>query len=131
MFKQKDDWGHYLGSAVFVFLFFLFLHAFAQNVEKKVNVDFPYKFASELQSNAAAVIVDEQQVHFRDNPVHSVDKSNFKLLHQGCKLISANATFHSRLRFLHQAEILIKPVILHRFFRQYHSIDTDDLPGLS
>lgn len=131
MFKQKEDWVHYLGNAVFVILFFLFLHAFAQNVEKKVNVDFPYTFASEIQSNAAAVIVDEQQVHFRDNPVSSSDKSNFKLLHQGCELILANAAFHYRFRVLQQAGISIKPVILHRFFRQYHSIDTDDLPGLS
>ena len=130
MIRQENRF-NYFGSAVFAFLFFLLVFAFSGNLGKPATVESPYKFASELYSNATAVVVEIQEIHTLNVLIPIVDKSNFKSFDEGLHLAADNNAAHQRIIFLRSAGLKIKPVILHRLFRQYHFVDTDDLPHLS
>lgn len=131
MLRQKENKINYFGSAVFAFLFFLLIYAFSGNLGKHAAIESPYKFASELESNATAVIVEVQEVHFFNILIPLVDKSNFKLFGGEMNVVADNNFMQQRIVFLQAAVLRIKPVFLHLFYRQFHSIDTDDLPHLS
>jgi len=128
---RKENRFNYFGSAVFAFLFFLLVYAVSGNLGKPAGIESPYKLASELYSNATAVVVEIQEIQSLNILIPLVDKSNFKSFDEGMHLVADNNAAHQQIIFLRTAGLLIKHVILQRLSRQYHSIDTDDLPHLS
>lgn len=125
---QHENRFNYFGRAVFAFLFFLLVYASSAYLNKSDGRDSSCKFISELKSNTATIKVEVQQFYFSNSPFHSViDKSNFKLFNYGgLKLISDNKTIKQEIIFHQRDVFLIPPIILQRFYRQYHSKDTDD-----
>jgi hypothetical protein len=130
MITKNGNRDNFLESAVFLVLFFLFICAFSGISDKPINHDYPFKFASEVASNSAAVI-EVQQFHFQNYLIPFFDKSNFKLFSDVDPIISENSSFHQRIVFLQKAGLLIKPFLIKRFYNQYHYSDADDLPDLS
>jgi len=130
MIQEGKGRSNYFGSAVFTVLICLFLYVLSGNSAKHAGSDLPYKFVVESQSNAAA-IVEIQQFHFQKSHVPFIDRSDLKSCNEGLKLIAVNHALHQRIFLLQRARLLVKPLLLQRFYNQYHSMDTDDLPALS
>lgn len=130
MLRQKDNSQNYLDSSVFIVLFFIFICAFAGNIEPPAARDSHYKSVSEQKPYVIA-LNDAQQFSVPKYVLRNIENTDFKILSDSYKIIENNRSAHHRLVFHQKAELKIKPVVLHRLFYQYHSIDTDDLPVLS
>lgn len=130
MFGQKDKSQSYLGSTVFIVLFFIFICAFAGNNEPPAARDSHFKSVSEQQSYVIA-LNDAQQFSVPEYVIRNIESTDFKILSDSYKIRENNRSVHHKLVFWQKTELKIKPVVLHRLFFLYHSIDTDDLPVLS
>jgi hypothetical protein len=130
MIRQKDNRDNFLGSAVFMVLFFFFMCAFAGNNQSSAARDSHYKSVSAQHSYTIA-LNDAQQVSTPKIVLLYLENTNFKLLSDCYKHIDNSRFVHHRIFALQKTELLIKPIILLRLYYQYHSIDTDDLPILS
>lgn len=128
MDSQHKNRSNYFGKAFFAILFFLLVYASSVNINHSDSCNSPYKFASELKTNATAVIVEAEQFHFQNGLLPTIiNKANFKLYnYEGLKLIWDNKTIHQQLIFLQRDDFLISPGILQRLLRQYHCKDADD-----
>jgi len=127
--RQKDNRDNYLGSTVFMVLFFLFICAFAGNAESPAASDSHYKSVSEQKSYVIA-LNDAQQYSAPKNIIRRIENTDFKTHSDSYKIFENNRSAHHSLLSLQKAELLIKPVLHRRFYIQCHSIDTDDLPLL-
>lgn len=130
MLRQKYNCQNYLGSTVFIVLFFVFICAFAGNNEPPAARDSRYKSVSEQRLYVIA-LNDAQQFSVPEYGIRNVESPDFKIPGDSYKIRENNRSIHHRLVFYQKTELKIKPVVLYRLFYQYHSIDTDDLPVLS
>ncbi|PKP50034.1 MAG: hypothetical protein CVT94_02830 [Bacteroidetes bacterium HGW-Bacteroidetes-11] len=130
MLKQKENRINSLGSAVFVFLIFLVLSAFAENQDRNHDAGRDLKNTTELYA-IPAVIVDVQQFNFLQSLNRTSDYFKCKLSEELPKLISDNNIILHNIIFRERAGLLIRPVILQRFYNLYHICDNGDLPHLS
>lgn len=130
MLRQKDHIHDYLGSTVFIVLFFIFMCAFADNSEPPTARDSRYKSVAEQQYFVIA-INDAQQFSVPKYVIRNIENRDFKILSDLHKIIESNRSVHNTLLSLRETEILVKPVMLLRLYYQYHSFDNDDLPLLS
>ena len=131
MISQRNDKFNYVGSAVFLLLFCIFAFAFTGNLRQHAIIESPYKFASELQSNSAALLVENQDIHFLNNHISLTEKSNINHFCERFKIVADDNSALQQIIFLRLAGLRIKPVILQRCYMQFHFIDTDPLPLLS
>lgn len=130
MFKQKENRINFLGSAVFAFLIFLVIVAFAEKQDHGVDAGTDLKNTVGLYLNPA-VIVEVQQFIFLKSLTQPADYLRFKQLEDLPKLISQNNVIHHTIIFRERTGFLIRPVIVHVLYNLYHACDTDDLPPLS
>lgn len=130
MITQKDNSDNILGSSIFIVLFFFFICAFSHNPDPPIGQANKIKLISELSSQLTA-LNDAQELPILKTAIHLIYKTNYNLFGDGCKIVAENRTIHHQILFLQKAELLIKTIVLQRFYCQYHSIDTDDLPALS
>ena len=132
MISRKEDRDHYWGSAVFIVLFFLLISAFSDKSEGIFDKVFQYKTISYSYLLAQHTpINDAQQITCQKEITPFITKEQFTLLNDCNKLIAVNRSLHHCITHLQEAEVLIKPLIVHRFYYQYHSIDTDEFSLLS
>ena len=125
MFMQKETRDNLLGSAVFVFLIYLFLCAFAEDPGKGQDARSDFKNTSELYSDPAA-IVQVQQIDFLNSQLPSAENFRLKQESEEPKLISFNKTILQKITFLEKTRLLIKPVLHPRFYNQFYASETDD-----
>lgn len=130
MLRQKDNKNNYLDSAVFMVLFFIFICAFAGYSEPSAARDSHYKSVSE-QRNYVIALNDAQQFSIPKYVIRNIENTDFKILSDSYKIIENNRSAHHWLLSLRKTELQVKPIIHHRFYYQFHSVDTDDLPVLS
>jgi hypothetical protein len=128
--RQKDNINNYLDSAVFMVLFFIFICAFAGNTEQPAARDSHYKSVSE-QQNYVIALNDAQQFSVPKYVIRNIENTDFKPVSDSYKILDNNRSLYQKILVLRKIELLIKPIIHSRFYYQYHSVDTDDLPVLS
>jgi hypothetical protein len=130
MISHTEDKKDYFGTVVFIVLFFLFVCSFSKNTDKPVDRAFQYELVSSIHSNIAA-LNDAQQLYYHKSLLSLTDKTIFKLFSENFKIVTENRLFNQRIVFLQKSQPLIKPVVLQRFYYQYHFSNTDDLPVIS
>jgi len=130
MIEQSTFRHNYLGSTVFMMQFFLFICNFNKSSDKQTGRASRYELITDLRSNAAA-INDVQQLHGQKCTINIINKTNLKFLHSFLNRISENRQLNQKITFLQMTEHLIKPLLLHRFYYQYHYPAAEDLPHLS
>lgn len=130
MFKQSENRINYLGSAVFVFLIYLFLFVFAENPDNGNPARTDLKNTSEFYTGTAT-IVEAAQINFLNSLLPFAGNFRFKLVNEIPELISFNNVILHKITFLEKTGLLIKPLIHHRFYNQVHPSDTGDPPHLS
>jgi hypothetical protein len=130
MRRQSDNSDNYFSSTVFIVLFFLFISAFAGNLNTSVGRDSQSISASELHSQVIA-LNDAQQISCQKIVIRYLENTDFKSVSDSYKIIDTNRSILHKILYLQKTELLIKPVIFHRSYYKYHIIDTDDLPVLS
>lgn len=131
MNDKRGNRNDYLGSTIFIVLFFLIICAFSKNSDKPIGNANQYGIASELHSNIT-ILNDVQQVFCQKSLIPFIDKMNIKLFNESLKMVTDNRMINQRIILLQKAKLLIKPIIaLHRFYYQYQYIDTEDFPILS
>ncbi len=133
MISQKEDRANYLGRAVLLVLFFLFISAFSGKPVNKTKPTVPYESLSDLHSGPVKGIIAAavQLPAFQKNRVSSHDKLSFHLFSKIFKISSDNRKIAQQFIFLQQAEILIQPISYCRFYYHFFSADSDELPILS
>jgi hypothetical protein len=133
MKNQKGDILTYFGTAIFIVLFFLVISAFSKNSGKQTNDVSQIEFVSELHTTSVkAVIADAIQLPvFQKKWVSLLDKMSFKLYHEMLKISADNNKIAQRIFSLRKIQILLKPVLLSRFYYFFFSINPEDLPVLS
>jgi hypothetical protein len=130
MLNHREDSGNYFGSTVLIVLFFFFICALTDNSDRHTGRANHNISVSDLRSQVIA-LNDARQIPWQKIVIPVNEKTNFNLL-SGCrKIVADNRSIHHRILLLQKALLKIKPILLHRFYFQYHSIDTDDLPVLS
>lgn len=130
MIQQGVNRNNYFGSAVFAGLICMFLFVLSGNSAEQTDNNIPNKFVAESHSNQAAV-VEFQQFHFQKSRITFIDKPDFKRFDVEQKLVSVNHVLHQRIFLLQKVGVLIRPFVRQRFYNQFHSTETDDLPALS
>jgi hypothetical protein len=133
MKNQKGDILTYFGTAIFFVLFFLVISAFSENSGIQINDVSQIEFVTELHTaSVKAVITDAiQNPVYHKSWVSLLDRMSFKLFNEKLKISSDNNKIAQRIFSLRKIEILLKPVILGRFYYHPLSINSEDLPVLS
>lgn len=130
MTKQRENKIDYLGSALLIVLFFFFACGFSNKPVKRCNINvYQHEQIIELHSKEVAVVI-AQPPSYQKSQVSLIDKMNFKFFNDHFKILQDNRSFNQKFVLLQKAELLIKPIVLHRFYSQKH-FDTEDLPVLS
>ncbi len=111
-------------------LFFIFICAFACKTEPSAARDSRYKSVSE-QQNYVIALNDAQQFSAPKYVLRIIENTDFNLVTDSYKITDTNKSLLQKIIVLRKTELLIKPIILTRFYYQYHAVDTDDLPALS
>ncbi len=130
MTRQEGNREIFFGSAVIVLLFFLFVLVFSNKPDNRIEN------AGQLRSEYCTqyqLVAVNYTLEFRclNNSIPVYDRKNFKTFGNSFKTAAENRLLQHSIRFHEKAERLIKPVILQRFYYQYHTIEADDLPFLS
>ncbi len=129
MIIPKEHRNNVIWSAFFTILFFLFTCAFAPNPVSNTERAIQYQSLADLHSQVTA-INDAQQFSYRPNIKPVFIDPDFKPFNEVSKIVADNRSVLQRIVFLQKAGLSIKPVLAHRLFYRYHSIDTDDPPFL-
>jgi len=129
MFEQKQDREANVGRAIFMVLFFLFISSFAGNPDSSIRNNAHFEAPPDLHTQVA-VLSDAVQLQALNVAAPFV-KFYFKLFNHGYNSIAENRIIYHKIQFLKKIELLLKPVILQRFYCLYHTLDGDDFPDLS
>jgi hypothetical protein len=130
MIRQRADTDNYVGITVFLLLFFFMICAVSGNSDTAAGRTHHYISVSVLHSQISA-LNDAQQAPVQKNVIRVLEKTNFKVFSDCNRIVADNRLIHHNILFLQKTELLIKPVVLHRFYFLYHVHAADDLPVLS
>ena len=129
MIDQRENITNYLGRALFVVLFFLFMVVFSDQSVKQTHLPVKVQTMTELPGNS--VITDAIQLPlFQKNCVSFEDKMSFQLYNATFKRFDDNRMITQRFISLRQTEFLIKPLTECRFYYHLFPKDTDVVPIL-
>ena len=129
MKEERENRINYLGRALFVVLFFLFMIVFSDQSVKQRHLPVKVQTMTELPGNS--VIADAIQLPlFQKNCVSFEDKMSFQLYNATFKRFDDNRVITQRFVSLRQTEFLIKPFTKSRFYYHLFPKDTGEVPIL-
>ena len=132
MIKPKEDMPNYLGTILFIVLFFLFVSAFSNKSVNQTSGACRYELQSEFHANSAKAIVADaiQLPSVQKICLSLLCSANFDLFSEIHKTAYTNK-ITQRFILLQQTRLLIKPLLLFRFCFCIIPPDTEELPVLS
>jgi hypothetical protein len=108
--------------------------AFSDRSNQQSIKPVPHEFVSELNAKSAQAILNPDAIQlpaFQKNQVSVVDNLNLHLFNPTFKRTADNRKFVQRFFALQQAELVIKPFILCRFYYTRFPHVAKDVPILS
>jgi hypothetical protein len=133
MIRQDADKFDFLGSILFVFLFFLFVCAFSDKQFHETHYSVQYEIVNSSSSNPAKAIISPtiKLPSFQKTWVSCIDKMNFKLCNESFKLASDSYSINQKINVVQKLGLIIKPLTLRTFYHYYLLQDSDEQPVLS
>jgi hypothetical protein len=133
MINQKEDTANYLGTTLFVVLFFLLISSFSYNSANQTYDPLRYELKSEFHSNnATAVIVNAILLpSFQKSYVPILYNATYNLFNANHKIFADNRKTDQNNILLQITQLSIKPILLFRFCFHLVPNDTEELPDLS
>jgi hypothetical protein len=131
MIKSRE-YIDYLGKIMFVILFFVFIGAFSNNHVKSIHHSaIPQNVILETRSNTIAVNIEAPPPSYQKSFVSLIDKLNIKFFNTNFKVLAHNKLVQQSIIVIQKGALLIKPIVLSRFYSPHLFIDTEELPILS
>jgi len=134
MKTRIEDNSNYFGTALFIVLFLIIIAAFSDQSNQQSIKPVPHEFVSELNAKYAQAILNPDGVQLpslQNNQVSVIDKLSCHLFNPSFKQAAINRMFAQRFLSLQQAELVIKPFILCRFYDHLYPKVADDIIVLS
>jgi len=134
MKSRIEDISNYFGTTLFIVLFFILMAAFSDRSNQQSIKPISHEFVSEWNAKSAQAILNPDAVQlpaFQKNQVSFVDILNLHLFKLTFKQTADNRMFAQRFLSLQQAELVIKPFILCRFYYTHFPHVAEDVPILS
>jgi len=134
MKSRIEDISNYFGTTLFIVLFFILMAAFSDRSNQQSIKPISHEFVSEWNAKSAQAILNPDGVQlpaFQKNQVSFVDILNLHLFNPTFKRTADNRMFAQRFFVLQQAELVIKPFILCRFYYTHFPHVAEDVPILS
>jgi hypothetical protein len=129
MMTQTENKIEYLGTTILVVLFFLFIAASHQNLNKPDN---PLRIQYQLSSVTTLAVSskDFSQLTCLQKFIPLLDASYHKHEYRDLKIKSDNRLINQRILSIHKVELIIKPAP-QEFCYHYQSLYSEDIPILS
>jgi hypothetical protein len=133
MIRQDADKFDFLGSILFVFLFFLFVCAISQKQFQETHYSVQYEMVNSLSSNPAKAIISPAVIlpSFQKTWISCIDKMNFKLFNESFKIASYSLSINQKFNVVQKLGLIIKPLTLRTFYHYYLLQNSDEQPVLS
>ena len=134
MKHRVENISNYFGTTLFIVLFFILMAAFSDRSNKQSIKPVPHEFVSEWNAKYERAILNPDGVQlpaFQKNQVSVLDNLSLHLFKLTFKQTADNRMFAQRFLSLQQAELVIKPFILCRFYYTRFPHVAEDVPILS
>ena len=133
MIKQKEDTSNYSATILFIVLFCFFAIASSNQTDSQTSNSLQYEFISGFNSSqvSAVIVVAIKLPSAQNSCLDILFNANLNLFNYQNKILLDNRQISQRFTLLQNTLLVIKPILLERFYFFSTPADSKDFPVLS